>query len=301
MKLFISALIFFLFSFQSFSQELNCRISVNRGQIQGTNDELFRSMQQDMYEFLNNRKWTNHVFSNNERIECQIQINLSSYNGIDKFKGKLSVQSSRTIYNTNYKSTLFNYEEDTEFEFYYSEGQPLDFNENTHLSNITSVLAFYAYIIIGLDYDSFGMMAGTEFLQKAKQILNNAQADPDQNWQAFGTNNQNNRFYLIEHMTDSDNSALRRFYYTYHRLGLDAMHEKPEAGRQKIQNAMQYLKSVYNRNADSNFLNVLLSTKDDEIVEIFSEAPMQEKTQVYNILKDIDPTNPVFDKILKND
>ncbi|MCD4791723.1 MAG: DUF4835 family protein [Bacteroidales bacterium] len=286
-------------SLQIFSQELNCRISLNRSQIQGTNEDMFRTMQQDLYEFMNNRKWTNHVFSNNERIECQIQLTLSSYNGIDKYKGSISVQSTRTIFNTNYKSTLFNYKEDNEFEFTYTEGQALEFNENTHITNLTSVLAFYAYIIIGLDYDSYGMMAGTEFLQKAKQILNNAQSDTDQSWQAFGTNNKKNRFYLIEHMTDTDNSSIRKFYYRYHRLGLDIMHEKMVQGRTEIANSFQLLKKVYNRQADSYFLRILLSTKVDEIVKIFSEAPMQQKTLVYNILKEIDSTNPKIDKIME--
>ena len=290
-----------ILSLQLNSQELNCRISLNRSQIQGTNEELFRSMQQDLYEFMNNRKWTNNVFSNNERIECQIQISLSQYNGIDKFKGSISVQSTRTIFNTNYKSTLFNYKEDNEFEFTYTEGQALEFNENTHITNLTSVLAFYAYIIIGLDYDSYAMMGGTEYLLKSKQILNNAQGDPDQNWQAFGTNNQNNRFYLIEHMTGSDNSPLRRFYYRYHRLGLDVMPEKLEQGRNEIANSFQLWKKVYNRRADSYFLRILTSTKISEIVKIFSEAPMQQKNLVYNILKDIDPTNPKIEDILKRE
>ncbi len=295
----IILLIFITSSLQTFSQELNCRISLNRSQIQGTNEDMFRTMQQDLYEFMNNRKWTNHVFSNNERIECQIQLTLSSYNGIDKYKGSISVQSTRTIFNTNYKSTLFNYKEDNEFEFTYTEGQALEFNENTHITNLTSVLAFYAYIIIGLDYDSYGMMAGTEFLQKAKQILNNAQSDTDQSWQAFGTNNKKNRFYLIEHMTDTDNSSIRKFYYRYHRLGLDIMHEKMVQGRTEIANSFQLLKKVYNRQADSYFLRILLSTKVDEIVKIFSEAPMQQKTLVYNILKEIDSTNPKIDKIME--
>ena len=293
-------LLFIIFtSLQTFSQELNCRISLNRSQIQGTNEDMFRTMQQDLYEFMNNRKWTNNVFSNNERIECQIQLTLSSYNGIDKFKGSISVQSTRTIFNTNYKSTLFNYKEDNEFEFTYTEGQALEFNENTHITNLTSVLAFYAYIIIGLDYDSYGMMTGTEFLQKAKQILNNAQSDTDPNWQAFGTNNKKNRFYLIEHMTNTDNSAIRKFYYRYHRLGLDIMHEKIVQGRTEIANSFQLLKKVYNRQADSYFLKILLSTKVDEIIKIFSEAPMQQKTLVYNILKEIDSTNPKIDKIME--
>ncbi len=299
MKNFLLTVTLFLITFQMFSQELNCRISINRSQIQGSNEELFRAMQKDLYEFMNNRVWTNNIFANNERIECQIQINLSKYNGIDKFTGNISVQSSRPVFNTNYKSTLFNYKEDNDFDFYYTEGQALEFNENTHLSNLTSVLAFYAYIILGLDYDSFGLNSGTIYFDKAKQIMNNAQSDPDNNWKAFGTSNQNNRFYLIEHITSSENAPLRKFYYRYHRLGLDVMSDKIVEGRAQITNACQFLKQVYNRKSDSYFLRIILTTKTDEIVKIFSDAPIQEKKKVYNILKEIDPTNTKIDKILK--
>ncbi len=298
-KYLFPALFFLILSFQSFSQELNCRININRSQIQGTNEELFRAMQKDLYEFMNNRAWTNNVFSNNERIECQIQINLSKYNGIDKFTGNISVQSTRPVFNTNYKSTLFNYKETGDFDFYYTEGQALEFNINTHLSNLTSVLAFYAYIIIGLDYDSFGLNSGTQYFEKAKQIMNNAQSDPDNHWKAFGTSNRNNRYYLIESITSSENAPLRKFYYRYHRQGLDMMSDKLEAGRMQIANACQFLKQVYNRKADSYFLKIILTTKINEIVKIFSDAPVQEKKKVYNILKEIDPTNPKVDKIMK--
>lgn len=282
------------------SQELNCRISAPHSQVQGTHDELFRAMQKDLYEFMNNRKWTKNLFSNQERIECQIQINVKEFNGIDKFKGTISVQSSRTIHNTNYKSTLFNFKEDKEFQFTYTEGVALEFNEGTHLNNLTSVLAYYAYIIIGLDYDSYGMLAGTEYFQKAKAIMHNAQSDPDDpNWQAFGSNSRKNRFYLVENLTSNDNSALRKMYYRYHRLGLDVMSEKIEQGRNEIANSLQLMKTVYSRKPDSYFLSIVISTKMKEIVKIFSEAPMPEKRRVYNILKEIAPTNRDVDNIIK--
>lgn len=300
MKIVIILVAFMFNSLLSTAQELNCLISINRSQIQGTNEDLYRKMQQDFYEFMNNRKWTNHIFSNNERIECQIQINLSEFNGIDKFKAEISVQSTRSIFNTNYKSTLLNYKEESAFEFYYSEGQSLEFSETTHLSNITSVLAFYAYIIIGLDYDSYGLLGGTEYFQKAKQIMNNAQGDLDPNWRAFGSTGQNNRYYLIEHITSNDNTPLRRFYYKYHRLGLDIMSEKIEQGRLEIANALKLMQEVYKRRPDSYFLKVVINSKDDEIANVFSEAPPQQKTQVYNILKEIDATNQAFEKIMQN-
>ncbi len=282
-----------------YSQELNCRISTPHSQIQGTNDELFRSLQKDLYEFMNNRKWTNNIFSNEERIECQFQINIKEFNGIDKFKGTISVQSSRTVYNTNYKSTLLNFKEEKDFQFSYTEGVALEFNESTHLNNLTSVLAYYAYIIIGLDYDSYGMLSGTEYFQKAKSIMHNAQSDPDdQSWQAFG-NSRKNRYYLIENLTSNDNSGLRKLYYKYHRLGLDVMSENIEQGRNQIVNSLQLMKTVYNRKPDSYLLSIVISSKMKEIVKIFSEAPMPEKRRVYNILKEIAPTNIDVDNIIK--
>ncbi|NPA45229.1 MAG: DUF4835 family protein [Chlorobi bacterium] len=290
---------FFLISIISANaQELNCRVNINRSQVQGTNEDIFRSLRQDIYEFMNNRKWTNNVFANNERIECQIQLNITKFNGIDKFTANLSVQSSRTIYGTNYKSIVLNYKEKNDFEFTYAEGQPLEFNENTHISNLTSVLAFYAYIIIGLDYDTYGMLSGTEYFQKARTIMNNAQGEPDGNWKAFSSGD-NNRYYLIENIVSNTNSGLRKFYYRYHRLGLDVMQEKLEEGRNEIANSFQLIKSVYNRKPNSNFLKIVLQTKMKEIVKIFSEAPMQEKKRVYNILKEVDPTNKDVDKIIE--
>ncbi len=299
MKKILYIIFFVIIGLEGFSQELNCRISINRSRIQGTNEELFRAMQRDLFEFMNNRTWTKNIFSSNERIECQIQINLAKYNGIDKFSGNISVQATRPIFNTNYKSTLFNYKEDKDFEFYYTEGQALEFSENTHLSNLTSVLAFYAYIIIGLDYDSFAPNSGGIYFNKAKQILDNAQSDPDPNWKMFQANNQNNRFYLIEHILENESAPLRKFYYRYHRLGMDVMSEKPETGRAEIANACQFLAQVYKRKQNSFFLRIILTSKVDEIVKIFSEAPMQEKKKVYNLLKEVDPTNPRIDKIIK--
>lgn len=284
--------------FNTYSQELKCRINVNKSQVHGTNEEVFRAMQKDLYEFMNNRKWTNNVFSNNERIECQIQINISKFNGIDKFNANISVQSSRTIFNSNYKSTLFNFKEVKDFEFTYVEGQSLEFNENTYLSNLTSVLAYYAYIIIGLDYDSYGMLGGTEYFQKAKQIVTNAQGGRDDGWKTFSSG-KNNRYYLIENILESSNSGLRKMYYRYHRLGLDVMTDKLEQGRNEITNSFQLMRSVFKRKPESFFLKVVLTTKVNEFVKIFSEAPMQEKRRVYNILKEIDPTNNKIDNIMK--
>lgn len=282
-----------------YSQELKCRISVNHSQVQGTNVQVFQTLQKDLYEFMNNRRWTNNVFSVNERIDCQIMINIAEYNGIDKFTGTISVQSNRPVYNTNYKSILLNHKEkDKQFQFEYVDGQTLEFSENTHISNLTSVLSFYAYIIIGLDYDSFGVNSGSVYFQKAQQIVNNAQSATEPGWKAYESNDRTNRYYLIENILSSTNSPIRLFYYRYHRKGLDKMSDKTQIGRNEITKSIEMLRKVYRKQPDSYFLKILMNTKLSEIAKVYSEAPLQEKTKVYNILKEIDPVSKKVDAIM---
>ncbi|MEA2042136.1 MAG: DUF4835 family protein [Bacteroidota bacterium] len=300
MRTFILVILFSLSIFLSKAQELLCNIQVNHSQIQGTNIQVFQELQKDLYEFMNNRQWTNNVFSNNERIECRIMINLTKYDGIDKYTGTITVQAVRPIFNTNYNSVLINHKEkDNLFEFEYTEGQRLEFNENTHLSNITSVMAFYAYLIIGLDYDSFGTMSGTPYFTKAQQIVSNAQSGTSPGWKAYESSDRTNRYYLAESFLDNDNAPLRRFYYSYHRLGLDVMSGDAMRGRAEITKAVRLLERTHNNDPDSYLLKILLTTKEDEIVKVYSEATIPEKKKVYNILKDIDPTSDKLNKIME--
>ncbi len=282
------------------AQELNCQVNVNHRAIQGTNDQVFQALRKSIFEFMNNTVWTEHVYSANERIECQIMINLTDYNGIDKFTGTLSVQSSRAIYNTNMSSTLMNYKEKEKlFQFEYVENQALDFNINTHLSNLTSVLAFYAYIIIGLDYDTFAMLGGTPYFHKAQQIVSNAQSARESGWKSYESSDETNRYYLVEHILSKQNTSLRRFYYRYHRLGLDKMEKSTEMGRSEIADSFKMMQTTFREKHNSLLLKIILITKMSEIVSIFSEAPEIEKKKVYNILKEIDPSNPKVEQILK--
>ncbi len=286
-------------TFHLTAQELRCSVQVNHSRIQGTNTQIFQNLQRDLNEFMNNRKWTNNVFANNERIECRIMINISEFNNIDKFKGTITFQASRPVFNTNYKSVLVNYKEkDNLFEFEYTDGQRLEFNENSHLSNLTSVMAFYAYIFIGLDYDSFGLMSGTPYFQKAMQIANNAQAGTEAGWKPYQSTDRTNRYYLAQSFLESENEPLRRFYYYYHRNGLDKMAEDVNRGRAGISKHFKALRVSYNKNPNSLLLKIILTTKIDEFVNIYSEAPVTEKKEVYNILKDVMPTNNKVDKIM---
>jgi len=299
-KFLIGLIIFTGINLGATAQELNCQVNINHRAIQGTNDQVFQSLRKSIFEFMNNKIWTEHVVSPNERIECQIMINLTAYNGIDKFTGTLSVQSSRAIYNTNYNSTLMNYKEkDKLFQFEYVENQALDFNENTHLTNLTSTLAFYAYIILGLDYDTYAMLGGTPHFRKAQQIVSNAQNAREPGWKAYESTDETNRYYLVEHILSKQNTSLRRFYYRYHRLGLDRMEAKTEMGRSEIADSFKMMQKTFREKHNSLLLKMILTTKMTEIVNIFSESPDLEKKKVYNILKEIDPSNPKLEQILK--
>ena len=282
------------------AQELNCRVQVVHSQIQGTQKQLYQSMQKDIYEFMNNMKWTEHMYANNERIECNIQINLTKRMGSEKFIGTFQVQSRRPVYNSTYTTVMLNYKEKkNNFEFRYAEQQPLEFNEKSHTSNLTSVLAFYAYIILGLDYDSFGLMAGTPYFEKAQQIVNNAQNAQSPGWKAFESTK--NRYWLAKNILDETFSGIREFSYTYHRKGLDLMAEQTNKGRANIAEALPKLREVHQRKPNSFLMQLFLDAKSKELVKIYSESHSTEAKDVYNVMKTIDPSNAdQYEKILEN-
>ena len=186
MILFKKPFFFFLFfSCVTFAQEINCRVSLNYSSVPSANREMFNSMRQSINEFMNTTKWTNDVFSNEERIDCTILIRINQQISTDEFSGTISIQSSRPIFKSTYNSPVINLVDD-QFRFKYVEFEPLEFNENTHISNLTSVLAYYAYMIIGLDYDSFSLNGGDKYFLKAQKIVNNAQNDNNASgWKSF--------------------------------------------------------------------------------------------------------------------
>ncbi|MFC2104495.1 DUF4835 family protein [Bacteroidota bacterium] len=276
-----------LFVSTSNSQELRCNIQVVSSQIQGTNKQVFQTLQTAIYEFMNNYAWTNHVYSNEERIECNIIINLQSHSG-DEFNGSIQVQSRRPTYNTSYNTTILNFKDD-DVRFNYVEFEPLEFSVNEHISNLTSILAYYAYVIIGLDYDTFSMMGGTEFFQKAELIVNNAQNTPEKGWKAFES--RKNRYWLIENILNDRYKGLREFLYRYHRLGLDVMESKEAVGRAEIAESLNLLQKIYRQKPDPYlfFYDLVMSAKSDELINIFSESFMAEADRVYTTLVEIDP------------
>ncbi|MDQ3047195.1 MAG: DUF4835 family protein [Bacteroidota bacterium] len=278
------------------AQELNCQVQVLSQQIQGTDRRVFETLQTAIYEFMNNKKWTNESFKNDERIDCSILINLTEKLSTDEYKGTLQIQARRPIFKSSYNSVLMNYN-DNDIQFRYLLNSPLEFNENSHLSNLTSILGFYAYMIIGLDYDSFALNGGTPYLQKALAVSNNAQNAEESGWKAFDGNK--NRYWLINNMLDASFIPLRECMYNYHRKGLDVMVDNKETGRNVIYESLLALKTIHEIKPLSFSMQVFFNAKSDEVVNIFSGAFSDEKSKVVNLLNEIDPTNSnKYQKIL---
>ncbi len=270
------------------AQELNCQVQVLSSQIAGTDKRVFESMQTAIYEFMNTRKWTNETFKIEERIDCSILINITEKIGSDEFKGTLQIQARRPVYKTSYNTALLNFN-DNDITFKYLESQPLEFVENTYSSNLTSILGFYAYYVIGLDYDSFALNGGTAYFQKALAVANNAQNSGYQGWKAFDSDK--NRYWLINNMLDATFTSMRECMYNYHRKGLDVMADNKESGRAVILESLMDLKKVHQVKPLSFSLQVFFIAKADEIVNVFCGAFSDEKAKVTTLLNEIDPTN----------
>lgn len=277
-----------IFTFNGLAQELNCTVSVISPQVQNTEKRIFETLQKDIREFMNSRSWTSDVFALEERIECSILITVSERISADRYKATIQVQSSRPAFMTSYNSVMMNVN-DQDFVFQYAENQALIFQENQHSSNLTSVLAFYAYMIIGYDYDSFSLKGGEPYFQKALQIVNNAQNEPEKGWKAF--EGSRNRYWLIENMLNARLDQFRTVVYKYHREGLDLMQSDIQTGRKTITELIPILKQLRLDQPNSYLLTSFFTAKTDELINIFKEAFPDVKSRVANDLMQMDPAN----------
>ena len=270
------------------AQELNCSVQINSSQVQGSDKSIFDAMQKSIFEFMNSRKWTNNVYKITERIECTILINITEQPSTNQFIATIQVQSRRPIYNTSYFSTTLNHI-DKEFEFSFNEFDPLIYSETTFISNLSSVLAFYANIIIALDYDSFSLNGGTAYFQKAQIIVGNAQSAQQSGWKAF--EGEKNRYWFAENMLHPNYAPLRECYYKYHRLGFDMLAGNLEKGRADVLESLKLLEKVYDRKPGNFQLQIFFNSKSNEIVDLFSDGLPKEKTELTTILNKIDLIN----------
>ncbi len=278
------------------SQEFNCDIRVTAPSIEGTDRRVFEAMQEALYDFVNNRKWTNVNFKIQERIECTMLITVKERVSSDEFKGTLNLILRRPIFNTSYNSVLINYV-DENFQFRYVESQPLDYNENTFSSNLTATLAYYVYMFLGFDFDSYSLYGGDPFYKAAETIVNSAQNANEKGWKAFDGNR--NRYWMVENMLNAAYRPVRQFIFDYHRMGLDVMSDKPDEGRAKIGESINYLNTIHSSRPNLFALQLMLDAKRDEIINVYSKGSPQEKTKVVNIMREIDPANASkYEKIL---
>jgi hypothetical protein len=272
------------------AQELNCQVNINSNQVQGTVEkQVFDQMQKAIYEFMNNTKWGKDAYTIQERIDCSVLINVQKKESDEgDYSATIQVQSRRPIYKSSYYAPLLNYM-DENFQFKYQQFTQLEFNLNTFQTNLTSVLAYYAYVILASDYDSFSPLGGTEYWQKAQQVVNNAQSVAERGWKSNESNR--NRYWLVENNLQPVYQGIRDCAYEYHRKGLDIMYEKPEEGRVTILKSFDKLVSVYESRPASFNMQLFFNAKGDEVVNIFSKALPEEKNQVVEKLMRVDPAN----------
>jgi hypothetical protein len=277
---------FLLAGFSLSAQELNCNVQINSDKIQGSNKSVFTTLQKAITEFMNTRQWTNLDYEVAERIDCNMNIILNSADG-ENYKGELVVQSRRPVFNSSYYTNLLNYR-DVNFAFSYREFDPLEFNSNNINNSLTAVLAYYAYLVIGFDMDSFSRLGGTPYFQQAENIVSQAQSTDWSGWKAF--ENDKNRYALISNITDEAFKKFREYFYVYHRLGLDQMSINPTNGRASIAEGMDVVRDAYRSRPNAILIVSFLDTKTDEIINIFKQATQEEKEKVVEILSSVNPS-----------
>lgn len=270
------------------AQEFMCQVSVNAAQVEGTEKKVFQTLQTAIYEFVNNRKWTSYVYRPEERIECSMLITITERVSSDQFKGRINVVLQRPVYKTSYNTNLLNLV-DKDFDFKYVELEPLEYNDDVYTSNLTSMVAYYLYMMLGIDADSFTKQGGTPYYEKARGVVNAAQNSAERGWKSFES--QKNRYWLVENLMNSTYSAYREGLYSYHRLGLDLMSENMDLGRSGINDCLENIQKVNREKTGLYITQVFIDAKNEEIINIYSQAAPMDKTKAVNILKEIDPAN----------
>jgi len=284
----IYSLFFSIILINSHAQELNCQVIINTSQIQGSaNKQIFDQLQKSIFDFVNNRKWSNDIFGSQEKINCTFQIIINKSLGSDEYSASIQVESARPIYKSAYSSTIFNFQDD-DFQFKFQQFSQLEFNENTFQNNLTSVLAYYAYVVLANDYDSFSPLGGTQYWQKAQQIVNNAQSANESGW--VSSQSQRNRYWLVENTLQPVFKGLRDCMYEYNKNGLDIMFEKTDEGRATILKSLDLLMPVYKSRPASFSMQLFFNAKADELVNIFKGASPEEKTKIMELLSTLDPS-----------
>ncbi len=297
MKKTLGILFFLLFYSVAFCQEFNVVVQVTSPQVEGTEKKVFETLQQELNDFVNNRKWTNFSYKPEERIEGTLLITVSQRVSSDQFVARINLALRRPVFNASYNTTLLNYI-DRDFEFTYVEFQPLEYNDNVFTSNLTSTIAYYLYMFLGIDGDTFARNGGSIYYERAQNIVNLAQNAREKGWKAFES--QKNRYWMVENLVNPSYASIREALYKYHRTGLDVMSDDVERGRASINESLELLRKANRERPGLFILQLFLEAKRDELVNIYSGASPMDKTNAVNILKEIDPSNAArYQRILE--
>ena len=287
-KAIVIVVIFIVGIMPGFSQEFLGNIQIQSQQIEGVDPSVFSTMETAIFEFMNNRVWSDYNFQIEERIEFTMIITLSGVTGSDNFKGSINLVYQRPIYGTDYNSVVVNLV-DNDVSFVFVPHQSMEYNNGSYTSNLTSILAFYAYTMLGLDFDTYSLYGGTQLYEKAMAVAVDAQNSNERGWQAF--EDPRNRYNLIENILNPSYRDLRKLLYEYHLQGLDVMANDKVSGRAIISETLNNFKTVYDKRSGLYFLQVLIEAKRPEIINIFTEASPAEKTLMINTMKEVDPAN----------
>ncbi len=269
-------------------QELSSKVQILAPNISNINKKNLEVLQNTIRDFLNNNKWTNNTYLAQERIECNFVITITGWDGSSNYSAEAQIQSNRPVFGSSYYSTILNIS-DKDFDFNYSDGQSLDFSDQNYISNLSSLLGYYAYTIIGLDKDTFSKLGGTPYYAKAQNSLNIAQTAGNKGWKAF--DGLRNRYWLNENLLNNSFKELRVFIYDYHLNGLDLLQENQASGTKKIIAMLPALQQMDKQKLGSIFPNAYLSSKAEEITNVLSLADPLDKIKAYNLLSEIDPAN----------
>ena len=282
-SLFTLALV--LLSLVGKAQELQCGVTINTPNLALVDPKVFNTLETAVFEFMNNRVWTGDKFKQDERIRCEINITITEELAVDRFRAQVAIQAIRPVYNSDYETLLFNWL-DKDWEFSYVEYQNLEFNVNSNIANLTSMLAYYAYVILAFDYDSQAPNGGTQWWQTAQQIVNNSQNAVEKGWKPF--DGIRNRYWLVDNLLNPRFADFRNAYFRYHREGLDMFYENQLTPVTVVTECLQSLNGINTSNPNSMAIQVFFNAKSDEIIGIYADAAAQEKTKAIALLNRMD-------------
>ena len=279
------------------AQELNARVDISFPQVFNANARTMEVLEKVIFDFVNNRSWSGATINPQERIDCSFNIIVTEFDGINRYTATAQVNSVRPVFGTNYHTPILSFR-DRYFNFTYTEGDQLEFNSDQNLSSLSSLLAFYAYIIVGMDMDTFKSRSGTPMFNQARTIVNYSQSRQGEGWRAMESTD--NRYWLVNNLLDRKYDAYRDFAYNYHREGLDKMTENEMEAKKKMGELLPRLKEVDRTNTGNVWTNALYTAKSNEFVGLFAKMPGNESMKIYNLLAELDPANLSKYEKLKN-